>query len=86
MNKGEVKVYGASWCPFCQKVEEWLKVNNINYKYLDIETEENNEEFKKQEVTGIPLIIIQDDAHEKKIEGFNKVVLEKYLLTNEKDK
>ncbi len=47
-----LKVYGAKWCPHCTKTAEYLKRNNIEFEYLDIEKESKTTVQKIIEVNG----------------------------------
>lgn len=47
-----LKVYAAGWCPHCVKTVEYLKQNNIEYDYLDIEKQEQHIIDKIVEVNG----------------------------------
>ena len=37
-----LKVYAAKWCPHCTKTIEYLKNNNIEYEYFEIEKQSEN--------------------------------------------
>jgi glutaredoxin len=30
-------LYGASWCPFCRAVKNWLDTKGIKYSYKDVD-------------------------------------------------
>lgn len=32
-----LKIYAAKWCPHCTKTIEYLKNNNIEFEYIEIE-------------------------------------------------
>ena len=34
-----LKVFAADWCPHCTQTIEYLKKNNIEFKYIDIESQ-----------------------------------------------
>ena len=34
----EITLYGADWCPDCRKSKSYLNDNNINYQFIDIDT------------------------------------------------
>lgn len=34
-----LNVYAADWCPHCTKTVEYLKKNNIEFNYIDIESQ-----------------------------------------------
>ena len=37
---GQVKVYGADWCPDCRRAKSYLQDNNINFKYIVVDKHE----------------------------------------------
>ncbi len=47
-----LKVYGAKWCTHCTKTAKYLKRNNIEFEYLDIEKESKATVQKIIEVNG----------------------------------
>ena len=62
-----VIVYGADWCPDCRKSKAFLKDNNINFQYIEIDKEEN--EWAIPIITKlnngkrkIPTIVINDET------------------------
>ncbi len=73
----EVTIYTVDYCPYCKKAEMLLKEKNIDYKKIDITSNEKYERSRLGERYGIegkvtvPQIIIG----EKRIGGFD--VLEK---------
>lgn len=34
-----LKVFGAKWCPHCTDTVDYLKKNNVEFQYLDIESQ-----------------------------------------------
>ena len=73
----EVTIYTVDYCPYCKKAEMLLKQKNIEYKKIDITSNEKEEREKLGRTYGIegkvtvPQIIIG----ERRIGGFD--VLEK---------
>ena len=73
----EVTIYTVDYCPYCKKAEMLLKDKEINYKKIDITSNEKEEREKLGKHYGIegkvtvPQIIIGD----RRIGGFD--VLEK---------
>lgn len=72
-----VKVYSATWCPWCHKVKDFLSANKIPFQDIDVEkvpgaTEELT---KKSGQTGIPVT----DVDGQMIIGFNEPALKKAL-------
>ncbi|MBT3176792.1 MAG: glutaredoxin family protein [Desulfobacula sp.] len=47
-----LKVYAAVWCPHCTKTIEYLKNNNIEFEYFEIELQSDNIIKKIIEVNG----------------------------------
>ncbi len=47
-----LKVYGTKWCPHCTKTVEYLKYNDIEFEYLEIEKQSGNTIQKIIEVNG----------------------------------
>ncbi len=37
---GVVQLYGADWCPDCKRAKSYLKDNDINFQYIDIDSNE----------------------------------------------
>jgi len=37
---GKVVVYGADWCPDCQRAKSYLRDNNINFQFIDVDKHE----------------------------------------------
>ncbi len=37
-----LKVYAASWCPHCTRTIGYLKKNNFQFEYIDIESQPEN--------------------------------------------
>jgi len=58
-----VIVYTAPWCPWCHKVTDFLKENNVKFEEKDVDTECNAEEcMKKSGQGGIPVTIIDGEV------------------------
>lgn len=47
-----LKVYGAKWCPHCTLTVEYLKKNNIEFKYIEIEKQSKDIVQKIIDVNG----------------------------------
>ncbi len=60
MNK--VRLYGFETCPYCQELKGKLEKENIDFKYVDIDIEENQEEVKKIMEIGktdsVPIVLV----------------------------
>jgi glutaredoxin len=65
----KVKIYVTSWCPYCQKLEDFLKKEGIRYSRNDIEKSRlAKKEYEKLGGGGVPLICIDSQV----IRGFDK--------------
>ncbi len=52
----KVIVYTAEWCPWCHKVMDFLKENNIEFEPRDVEKQEYAKELvEKSGQSGIPV-------------------------------
>ncbi|MDA3790622.1 MAG: glutaredoxin domain-containing protein [Desulfobacula sp.] len=47
-----LKVYGATWCPHCTQTVKYLKTNNIEFEYFEIEKQSEKTIQKIIEVNG----------------------------------
>ena len=36
----KVKVYSTNTCPWCIKVKDWLKENNVEFEEIDVNTDQ----------------------------------------------
>lgn len=77
-----IKLYGADWCPDCRRAKSFLKENNIDYTFIDVDLDQ--EATQKVEAINkgkriIPTIII----NEKSYTNPNNVVLASALGINE---
>lgn len=77
-----IKLYGADWCPDCRRAKSYLKENNIDYTFIDVDLDQ--EATQKVEAINngkriIPTIII----NEKSYTNPNNVVLASALGINE---
>ena len=73
----KVIVYSAEWCPWCHKAMDFLKEHKVNFEMRDVS---KNPAYAKEVVeksgqTGIPVIVIGDEA----ITGFNLPAIKKAL-------
>jgi thioredoxin reductase (NADPH) len=65
MTKPEITVYGAHWCPDCRQSKQFLGEHQIPYNWVDIEEDEDAEEFVTQKNKGkliIPIIVFGDGS------------------------
>jgi len=72
----QVSVYVTEWCPYCKKLEAFLRENQIQYTRYDIEKDVYGAR-RHQELGGggIPVILVDDQV----IRGFNQKALVKAL-------
>jgi len=62
----EIKLYGADWCPDCRRAKSYLKENNIDYNFIDVDLDE--EATKRVEAINngkriIPTLIINGKSY-----------------------
>jgi len=82
-NKHKVLLYALSTCAWCKMTKQFLKDNNIEYEYVDVDLchEENKEKIKREILNrggslSYPTIIIDDKIL---ITGFRKDKLKEIL-------
>lgn len=63
---GKVIVYGADWCPDCQRAKSYLQDNYINFQFIDVDSNEWAAQ-KVEEINNgkriIPTIFINEDSY-----------------------
>ena len=65
---GEVTLFTASWCGYCQQAKAYLNKHRIQYNEMDIDTDNGREAyFAAGGSSGVPLLV----ADEKMIQGFS---------------
>ena len=53
----KVEIFVTSWCPYCRKLESFLKQNQIDYARYDVEKDAKGaEEFERLGGEGVPLV------------------------------
>ncbi|MGB5658009.1 MAG: FAD-dependent oxidoreductase [Thermoanaerobaculia bacterium] len=65
MSDSQITVYGAFWCPDCHRSKQFLGEHQIPYQWVDIEEDENGEQFVIQANSGkrrIPTIVFGDGS------------------------
>lgn len=64
--QGRVILYGANWCPDCQRAKSYLQDNHINYQYIEVDKHEWATK-KVEEINNgkriIPTIFINDTVY-----------------------
>jgi len=57
-----IKVYGFEGCPYCNDLRNLLKEEGIEFNYVDINLQENNEDFdniiKISNSEEVPIILV----------------------------
>ena len=73
----EVKLYTTPTCPWCKKVKEFLKKNNIGFEEVNVSGNQQatQEMIKKSGQMGVPVI----DIDGKVIVGYDEEELKKTL-------
>ena len=52
----QVEIFVTSWCPYCRKLESFLKQNRIDYTRYDVENDAKGaEEFGRMGGGGVPM-------------------------------
>lgn len=76
MNK-KVKVYSTPTCPYCIKVKQFLKSNNIEFEDIDVSTDQKavEEMTQKSGQMGVPVLDIDGEI----IVGFDKEKISRVL-------
>ena len=64
LNKLDLKVYTATWCPDCRRLERWLAENAVPHQAVDIETVPGAAERLERETgkRAIPFLLVNDRA------------------------
>ena len=72
-----VKVYSTSTCPWCIRVKEFLKDNNIAFENYDVGSDKikADEMVKKSGQMGVPVLDIEGEI----IVGFDKEKIKQAL-------
>jgi glutaredoxin 3 len=73
----QVTVYSTSWCGFCHQLKSWLKDQNVEFKEIDIEADQDaaKEVVEATKQMGVPVTKIGDEY----IVGFDRPKLEAAL-------
>ena len=59
----KVDVFVTGWCPYCRKLEQFLKQSNIEYTRHDVEADARaNKEFNKLGGSGVPVVRVGKDV------------------------
>ncbi|MBI2668180.1 glutathione S-transferase N-terminal domain-containing protein [Candidatus Woesearchaeota archaeon] len=73
----KIKIFTTKTCPWCAKVKEFFKSNNVKYTEVDVGSNQKaaDEMIQKSGQMGVPVIDIDGQI----IIGFDKIALEKAL-------
>jgi glutaredoxin len=59
----KVRLYGFEGCPYCDELKDLFDDGDINYDYIDIDLDENQDEIKKVmeigKTTSVPIVIVK---------------------------
>ncbi len=64
--QGTIKLYGADWCPDCQRAKSYLQDNSVNFQYIEIDKHEWAAELVEKTNNGkriIPTIFIDEKSY-----------------------
>ncbi|MEI6831123.1 MAG: glutaredoxin family protein [Candidatus Omnitrophota bacterium] len=72
-----IKVYSTPTCPWCVRVKQFLKENNINFQSIDVSADKAaaDEMMKKTGQMGVPVLDIDGEI----IVGFDKAKISRLL-------
>lgn len=59
-------MYGADWCGDCRRAKAWFADNDVDYRYVDLETNPDAVDVVLERNNGlkrIPVIVFADDTH-----------------------
>ena len=84
MTENVITVYGTRWCSDCFTVRRFFDKNNINYKWVDIDSDETGEEFvliTNKGMRSVPVILFNDGSIFVEPSNYElKRILELFLL------
>ncbi len=65
-SQGVIKLYGADWCPDCQRAKSYLQDNGINYQFIEVDKHDWATKLVEKTNKGkriIPTIFIDDEPY-----------------------
>lgn len=65
MSHNEITIFGTWWCGDCTRARRYFDMNNIFYRWVDIDNDENGEEFVLTTNNGmrsVPTIVFTDGS------------------------
>lgn len=81
MSDAKITIYSTEFCGFCKLLKQYLDENNIEYKDVDVSSNEEvqKEMIEKSGQTGVPVSIIEKDGEEEVVVGFQKEKIDELL-------
>jgi glutaredoxin len=76
-----IVVYGADWCGDCRRAKRFLNQHNIPFRWIDIESDKQGEQFvikANRGMRSIPTIVLTDGSL--LVEPSNADLAGKFLL------
>lgn len=73
----KVKIYGTSWCTFCQQAKSLCESKSLSYEYIDVDDTSNLRDLEQkigQKVKSVPQIFIDDKFIPGGYSGFSKEI------------
>ena len=64
--QGVIKLYGADWCPDCQRAKSYLQNNDINFEYIEVDKHQWAADLVEKTNNGkriIPTIFIDEKSY-----------------------
>ena len=73
----KIKVYSTPMCPYCHKLKDFLKDNDVEFESVDVSKDEKAGKYmvEKTNQMGVPVIEIDDEF----IVGFDKAKISEKL-------
>lgn len=73
----KVIVYGTEMCPWCHRMTDWLKENDVDFEYVDVGKDRNKaiEMVEKSGQMGVPVADVNGEI----VIGFDLPRLKKLL-------
>ncbi|MEP1488337.1 MAG: FAD-dependent oxidoreductase [Algibacter sp.] len=65
-SQGVIKLYGANWCPDCQRAKSYLQDNGINYQFIEVDKHEWAAKLVEETNNGkriIPTVFIDETSY-----------------------
>jgi thioredoxin reductase (NADPH) len=65
MTNGQIRMYGAPWCPDCKRAKQFLSEQRVEFEWYDIDEDEEARDYVQQVNDGkqiIPTIVFSDGS------------------------